>query len=105
MKDKPKIMKFITITLLGVLFLVLLYVDTKDLMPSPEDSLNETNITQPTFQQIYVYCNTNLQNYTLSNPDYLVCQTQDECDLKSLRLNVLQGEAFNCMDSFWKFRE
>lgn len=70
-----------------------------------EDSNNETNQTnatiQPTFYQIYVYCNSALDNYTNSNRDYLLCETKDECDYKTLQLSVFREKSFNCMNAFW----
>lgn len=100
-----RIIGFLCVTMMGVFGLFMLYsLYQQDVSNMETVENNETNITQPTFQQVYVYCNNNLQNYTLSNPNYLYCETQDQCDLKELRLNVLQEQAFGCMKSFWELK-
>lgn len=62
----------------------------------------ETNETS--YLQTLNNCNYNMLFYINQTPDYNNCQTQDECELKQLKLNILQQQAFQCMNESWESR-
>lgn len=59
---------------------------------------------QTTYIDVVESCNQNLLIYINQTPDYNSCQTQDECELKQLKLGLLQQFAFECMNQSWEDR-
>ncbi|KKK97463.1 hypothetical protein LCGC14_2652550, partial [marine sediment metagenome] len=69
------------------------------ILASVDEQKNETSYTQTLNN-----CNYNMLVYINQTPDYSNCETQDECDLKQLKIQILQQQVFNCMNESWESR-
>ncbi len=102
----PSFFNYLIIIVLGVIIAVGVFWILESGNFNFLEQKNETNESlQPSFNEVYVFCNQELYNYTFTNQDYLQCSTQDECDLKTLRYNLLIQRNYECFEYFWELKD